>query len=1052
MADAYLYQYFISYSADGRAWVQGILLPKLRRAGKAYFLEEDFAVGAAWLDEMQQAVQQSQRVLVVLTPQYLLSKEKKFIEIMAMTKGAEQATWPLIPILLKPVGRDLLLRSLSIVDLTQARTQEQQLRKLLQEQGVASVSALKKPNAPYPGMSAFNEADAGRFFGREQEIRQYVDFLYENRCLVIIGASGCGKSSLVYAGIVPALQNSQLFGQDRWRIIKLRPNSPAFQCWNAVDMLSLQAPAQAAPARLLLIVDQFEELFSLEPDANNTTVNQQVQSFLQQLAQLFKQASVYLIITIRDDYFPQLADCQTWLPLDHYLKRLGALSRAGLVVAIRKPAEENLNVEARVWFDDVLIERLVNDAGNDPGILPFVQETLRKLWELMPERYISLAEYEALGNGEVSGLKYAIALKAETAFNQLASHAHKIIAQRIFLRLIQFGEGQPDTRRQQSLNQLIAVQDDPSIFQNTLAHLSSNQYRLLTLSGEQAQPSRVDIVHEALIKAWPRLQQWIKSYKANEQIRRDFLAKATRWQAAGKGLARLLDRTELDEIQTLLAKDQLHLFDLDENAQHYLSLSQQELNPGWNSAGLGLLASGIIAWFSALAYLFLIANHFADSSIKYGFWVFLCGLIGIGFYFAWHTERERFYKWQVFSHFLMRSRKYASSIILLIGTAVFLWANYGFAELERRNYCQQYSKTSNAQKNLGLINSIQGDIITPLNVVLSDDNYKTKLKIHGVTHSDDFGKCSEQFDYAISVKEAAIIGQTTKHYEVELVNVKTKQSLLQSVVNEANACTELVQLGDDFLKVLGLDVSHVRTFDSNVKTDISCNAEIKNEIGFRYFKRYQFALAVDAYQAALRDSPQFTEASLNLARAYFATENYAAAVPMLRQALSYDNKQFNLLFYLADSSFFRNEFRQAEPQYWQLEKYADNDNQKLQVYNRLLSISIKRNDEVGIKQVSAKIDQLGDITEPILQAEYFKNLGIIQFLENNCREADKSFQKSLTVNHVYKNEILYYQALCLKQTNPLLMQSKLNAYIQNESSKRYKDVNYMQASELLMKK
>jgi hypothetical protein len=155
---------------------------------------------------------------------------------------------------------------------------------------------------------------------------------------------------------------------------------------------------------------------------------------------------------------------------------------------------------------------------------------------------------------------------------------------------------------------------------------------------------------------------------------------------------------------------------------------------------------------------------------------------------------------------------------------------------------------------------------------------------------------------------------------------------------------------------------------------------------------------------------------------------------------------------LADSSFFRNEFRQAEPQYWQLEKYADNDNQKLQVYNRLLSISIKRDDEVGIKQVSAKIDQLGDITEPILQAEYFKNLGVIQFLENNCREADKSFQKSLTVNHVYKNEILYYQALCLKQTNPLLMQSKLNAYIQNESSKRYKDVNYMQASELLMKK
>lgn len=109
-----------------------------------------------------------------------------------------------------------------LIDLTQARTQEQQLRKLLQEQGVASVSALKKPNAPYPGMSAFNEADAGRFWARTGN-SPICGFLYENRCLVIIGAWVNSKSSrLVYAGIVPALQNSQLFGQDGWRIIKLR--------------------------------------------------------------------------------------------------------------------------------------------------------------------------------------------------------------------------------------------------------------------------------------------------------------------------------------------------------------------------------------------------------------------------------------------------------------------------------------------------------------------------------------------------------------------------------------------------------------------------------------------------------------------------------------------------------------------------------------------------------------------------------------------------------------------------------------------------------------
>jgi hypothetical protein len=74
----------------------------------------------------------------------------------------------------------------------------------------------------------------------------------------------------------------------------------------------------------------------------------------------------------------------------------------------------------------------------------------------------------------------------------------------------------------------------------------------------------------------------------------------------------------------------------------------------------------------------------------------------------------------------------------------------------------------------------------------------------------------------------------------------------------------------------------------------------------------------------------------------------------------------------------------------------------------------------------------------------------MQFLKNNCREAEKSFQAALAVNHVYKNEILYYQALCLKQTNPSLMRDKLNAYIKNESSKRYKDTNYAKAKILLM--
>lgn len=154
--------------------------------------------------------------------------------------------------------------------------------------------------------------------------------------------------------------------------------------------------------------------------------------------------------------------------------------------------------------------------------------------------------------GERTGLQVAMARRAEAALAALSTPEQQAIARRIFLRLVQFGEGRADTRRQQPIAELQSATDDPLLFERTLHHLADR--RLLTLGGEERSGGReVDLAHEALITGWPRFQRWLDEGREAEQALRRLEDKAKEWVRLGRGSGGLLDQVELPEAERWLA-------------------------------------------------------------------------------------------------------------------------------------------------------------------------------------------------------------------------------------------------------------------------------------------------------------------------------------------------------------------------------------------------------------------------------------------------------------------------------------------------------------------
>ena len=352
---------------------------------------------------------------------------------------------------------------------------------------------------PFKGLASFGPADAPYFFGREHLVAQLVARLVGAPALGVVGPSGSGKSSVVQAGLLPALSGGALPGSEHWEQAVLRPGEhPMRALRRATEHLD-------DTGRVVLAVDQFEEVFTACRDEVERA------RFIAELVRL-ADANAVLVIAIRADQYGHCADyprLSALLSANQVL--VGAMRRDELRRAIECPAEQ-----AGLRVDSELPDALLADVEGQPGALPLLSAALLELWQRREGRWLTKGAYERTG-----GVHGAVARLADDAFRQLDPD-QQVLARRVLLALVAEGNAGTVERRRVPLAELeVERRDDVGRIVSVLA-----DHRLLTLSDET-----VELAHEALLREWPRLSAWIDEDRERIRIHRTLRAAAEQWLA-----------------------------------------------------------------------------------------------------------------------------------------------------------------------------------------------------------------------------------------------------------------------------------------------------------------------------------------------------------------------------------------------------------------------------------------------------------------------------------------------------------------------------------------
>lgn len=401
---------------------------------------------------------------------------------------------------------------------------------------------------PYKGLNYFDESDADLFVGREALIAKLIERLLSlrqnasteyMRFLAVVGASGSGKSSLVRAGLVPGLRWNKVSAE--WNIHVLTPtahplnnlaislteeNNSLATIASLIDDLSNDTRSLQLFARrqikarngshVLLIVDQFEELFSLcRSEAERI-------AFIENLLQAASDPDgpVIVVITLRADFY---AHCASYIHLRGALVQhqeyIGAMNTDELRRAIEEPARRG-----RWELEPGLVDLLLHEVGHEPGALPLLSHALMETWQRRRGRTMTLSGYTSSG-----GVRGAIAETAEAVFTDHFTHDQKTIARRIFLRLTELGDETTtgDTRRRASFKELILKPEEKASTEAVLKALADA--RLITTREDS-----VEVAHEALIREWPTLRGWLEDNRESLRLHRHLTEAAQDWVARNR--------------------------------------------------------------------------------------------------------------------------------------------------------------------------------------------------------------------------------------------------------------------------------------------------------------------------------------------------------------------------------------------------------------------------------------------------------------------------------------------------------------------------------------
>jgi WD40 repeat protein len=397
---------------------------------------------------------------------------------------------------------------------------------------------------PYLGLDSFREDDAAKFYGRARLVADLVDRLASQRLIAVVGPSGSGKSSLVRAGLIPALKAGALPGSQDWNYLPpIVPGSDPLaslaRALRTEDQASSSDDASAIlGSPLVLVVDQFEELWTLCDDAGTR------QAFVAKLLELAEasDAEHQVILTMRSDFEAFVARAPELQALFEVGRiQVTPLSAAELREAIEQPAEL-----AGLHFEAGVVALLLQDILGEPAGLPLLQFTLLKLWERRERNRVTHTAYLRAGGGRL-----ALARSADEFYAGLIPE-EQVTARRILLRMVRPGEGLELTSSRVRRADLFRGGEDPGRVERVLVKLIA--VRLVRLAaGETLGDDQVEVAHEALVRNWPALVDWLEEEKAELATRRRLEGRAAEWTRLGRGTGGLLDEVQLHEAERWLS-------------------------------------------------------------------------------------------------------------------------------------------------------------------------------------------------------------------------------------------------------------------------------------------------------------------------------------------------------------------------------------------------------------------------------------------------------------------------------------------------------------------
>jgi WD40 repeat protein/class 3 adenylate cyclase len=423
---------------------------------------------------------------------------------------------------------------------------------------------------PYKGLRAFEEADAADFFGREALTEHLIDRLHGSRFLAVVGPSGSGKSSVVRAGLVPAVRRGALPGSESWRIVEMCPGAYPLEELEAALLTVADTPPAGLleqlmaselgllrtlkrilpsdNSELVVVVDQLEEVFTLVDDDKRRT------HFLTiiERAVADPRSRLRVVTTLRADFYdrPLLYSGFAELLRD-YVEAVVPLRPYEFERAISGPAER-----VGATLEAGLLAEMIADVGDEPGALPLLQYALTELYERREGSVLTRSAYHTMG-----GVSGALAGRADEIHRRLSGSAQDA-ARQLFLRLVTLGEGTEDARRRVGRGELASIEVDQRAMAEAIDAFGSS--RLLSFDRDpRTGTSTIEVAHEALLREWARLRGWIDVARDDVRMHRRLVPAAAEWADSDRDQSFLLRGGHLAQFESWSEESSLALTGLE---------------------------------------------------------------------------------------------------------------------------------------------------------------------------------------------------------------------------------------------------------------------------------------------------------------------------------------------------------------------------------------------------------------------------------------------------------------------------------------------------------